>query len=133
MCRILPCVALLALARIAAPQEPKASFIPEDRRMEWRAGVPGGIPSYPRFASARAAPYGAIGDGRADDTRAIQKAIDDCPEGKAVILPEGTYRLTASLDIRRGIVLRGEGPDRTRLVNEATAGNAISFCNYDNE
>jgi hypothetical protein len=127
-------VLLLSLApSIAHAQAPGASVIPEDRRMDWKPGVPGGIPAYPVFANAKAAPYNAKGDGKADDTAAIQKALDDCPEGKAVLLPAGTYRLTAALNIQKSVVLRGEGPEKTRLINEATAGNAISLSNYDNE
>lgn len=128
-----PAVLVLALApALAAAQAPAASPIPADRRMDWKPGVPGGIPAYPVFASAGAA-YGAKGDGVADDTAAIQKALDDCPEGKAVLLPAGTYRLTATLKLSKGVVLRGEGPGKTRLVNEATAGHVIAIANYDNE
>ena len=116
-----------------AAQGRSAPLIPEGRRMDWMPGVPGGIPAYPAFANVKAAPYSAKGDGKADDTAAIQKALDDCPEGKAVLLPSGTYRLTAQLTISKGIVLRGEGPEKTRLINEATANHAISLCNYDNE
>ncbi len=128
-------VTLLLMSPLVDPvqQGKTTSLIPEERRMEWKPGVPGGIPSYPGFASVKAAPYGAKGDGRTDDTAAIQKALDDCPEGKAVLCPAGTYRLTASLTFSRGIVIRGEGPEKTRLVNEATTGNALSFANYDNE
>ena len=124
---------LLGLILALWPFVPQASpLIPDDRRMDWKPGVPGGIPVYPEFANVKTA-YGAKGDGRADDTAAIQKAMDDCPEGRAVLIPAGAYRLTASLAFTRGIVLRGEGPDKTELVNEATAGNAISISNYDNE
>ena len=38
--------------------------------------------------------YGAIGDGIADDTRAIQSAIDS---GKRVLLPIGIYKITKTL------------------------------------
>ncbi len=125
--------AVAACLLLASRAQAQDRIIPDDRRMDWKPGVPGGIPVYPAFASVTAAPYGAKGDGRADDTSAIQKAIDACPEGKAVLLPAGTYRLTATLTVTRGIVLRGEGPEKTRLINEATTGHALSFCNYDNE
>jgi hypothetical protein len=108
-----------------------ASLIPADRRIEWKPGVPGGIPSYPVFCSVRDAAYGAKGDGQADDTAAIQKALDACPAGKAVHAPAGTYRLTGELKISKGIVLRGDGPEKTRLVNEAAAGSIIAICNFD--
>jgi hypothetical protein len=123
----------LLIASVAPAGTQGKSILPDDRRMEWKPGIPGGIPSYRGFANVKNPPYGAKGDGLADDTAAIQKALDDCPEGKAVLCPAGSYRLTAPLKITRGIVLRGEGPEKTRLINEATAGNAIALSNFDVE
>ncbi|MCW8129962.1 MAG: hypothetical protein KIS92_06370 [Planctomycetota bacterium] len=117
----------------ARAQDEKTFALPPERCVEWKPGVPGGIPKYPVFASAMDAPYNAKGDGQADDTAAIQAALDACPAGQAVLLPAGTYRLTAMLSITKGIVLRGEGPEKTRLINEATAKHVIGICNYDNE
>ncbi len=125
---------LLWIVRPVAHAEDRvASIIPVDRRMDWKPGIPGGIPAYPVFTSAKAQPYGAKGDGKVDDTASIQRALDECPEGKGVHLPAGTYRTTKPLNIASGIVLRGDGPEKTRLINEATSGHAISVCNYDNE
>jgi len=101
--------------------------IPADRRIDWKPGVPGGIPSYPLFASVLDAPYSASADGNSDDTHAIQQAINDCPAGKAVRLPKGTYRLTSKLQIRKGIVLRGDGPEQTRLINDDTSDPVIDI------
>lgn len=39
--------------------------------------------------------FGAVGDGVADDTAAIQSAIDN---GNTLYFPEGTYKITSSLD-----------------------------------
>lgn len=44
--------------------------------------------------------YGAVGDGIADDTAAIQAAIDAAvPLGLAVSVPAGRYRITSSIDM----------------------------------
>jgi hypothetical protein len=60
--------------------------------------------------------FGAIGDGKTDDTTAIQKAIDANP-GKTIRLPAGRYRLADVVTIRAsGTVLQGEGPDKTIFV-----------------
>jgi polygalacturonase len=49
--------------------------------------------------------FGAKGDGRTLDTKAIQKAIDTCGEsGGIVVLPAGTY-LTGSIELRSNIEL----------------------------
>jgi hypothetical protein len=109
------------------------ALIPDDRCIDWRPGIPGGIPAYPVFASVRNPPYNAKGDGLADDTHAIRKAIDDCPAGKAVLLPAGTYRLTGMLTLTKGIALRGEGPEKTKLINEATANHIIMLGSRESD
>lgn len=104
----------------------RAEIIPTDRLVSWDPGVPGGIPSYPVFADVTQAPYNAVGDGIADDTAAIQDALDDCPAGRAVFLPTGIYRVHSTLYIRKGIVLRGAGSHKTLIRNESSStGNVI--------
>ena len=65
----------------------------------------------------RAVVVHAVGDGRADDTAAIQSAID-ASRGKGgeglVFLPSGRYRITRSILLRQGVRLYGVG--RTRPV-----------------
>jgi hypothetical protein len=48
--------------------------------------------------------FGAIGDGVADDTAAIQAAID---ASYSVYIPNGTYKVTATIYLRRGLHLYG--------------------------
>ena len=77
------------------------------------------------------APYFATGDGVADDTEAIQQAMNDHPDGNFIIyLPEGVYRITDRIDWPRVdendtncgteqscryTILQGDGPDRTLI------------------
>lgn len=49
--------------------------------------------------------WGAVGDGRADDTAAIRAALDASP---VVYLPAGTYRVTSTIDIGHAKQVRGE-------------------------
>ena len=61
--------------------------------------------------------FQAKGDGQADDTEAIQKAIDQAGSegGGVVCFPQGTYRYrTLSLD--RGVILKGESNTRSVLM-----------------
>lgn len=54
--------------------------------------------------------FGAVGDGLADDTAAIQAAMDCMPEGGIVFFPDGTYRTTSRLIVKhRNVMLTGTG------------------------
>ena len=60
--------------------------------------------------------FGAKGDGVADDTAAIQKAIDQSP-GKVISVPAGKYKITDVLKITRsGTVLQGAGMNQTIFI-----------------
>jgi hypothetical protein len=66
--------------------------------------------------------FGAVGDGVADDTVAIQAAIN-AANGRTLYLPAGTYRLNSGLSyvtsgssvFTKGLALIGDGPDATVL------------------
>jgi polygalacturonase len=51
--------------------------------------------------------YGATGDGETDDTAALQAALDACPPGGIVYLPQGVYRTSAPLTPHPGRTMRG--------------------------
>jgi hypothetical protein len=75
-------------------------------------------PQFPSFESRGAAdvkdaPYGAKGDGRTDDTAAIQRAID---EHEIVFLPKGCYLLTRPLELKPQTKLIGVGQTISLLV-----------------
>jgi Pectate lyase superfamily protein len=52
--------------------------------------------------------YGAVGNGVADDTAAIQSAIN-ASNGGAVVFPPGTYAISATLTLPSNTVLQGPG------------------------
>ena len=79
--------------------------------------------------------YGAAGDGRADDTAALQQALDDLVKHeKACVLfvPSGTYRLTKTVKTVRkahadcqGVAVIGEDPANTILLWDGPAGETM--------
>jgi hypothetical protein len=76
----------------------------------------------PMLAVAPADPFAitvhGVGDGKADDTAAIQQALDSAAEkGEGIVfLPAGRYRITRSLFIWPGLRLFGTGERRPELV-----------------
>lgn len=67
--------------------------------------------------------YGAKGDGKADDTRAMQKALDS---GRNVLIPEGVFRITNALRPKAGQVIEIEGTVKVSdsLIQPLTADAA---------
>ncbi|HET6386084.1 MAG TPA: glycosyl hydrolase family 28-related protein [Armatimonadota bacterium] len=83
---------------------------------------------FPSWANVKP-DYGAVGDGKADDTAAIQKALEDVRRKdspkRALFFPAGVYRITHTLKLERishneplGMSITGEDP-----VNTIITGN----------
>jgi hypothetical protein len=67
---------------------------------------------------------GALGDGGADDTAAVQATVDKVQQegGGVVLFPSGVYRVTANISsTTSGVVLRGEGVLNTRIMPDSNA------------
>lgn len=75
----------------------------------------------PGAADVKASPYHAKGDGEADDTAALQQAIDD---NEIVFLPKGFYYLTRPLQLRPHTKLIGAGQHLSHLLT--TGGDAFA-------
>ncbi len=93
---------------------------------------PGPFPSWANVKSD----YGAVGDGQTDDTRAIQKALDDLhqerPSRSVLYFPAGTYRITDTLILLRtkhnesiNIAIFGEDPATTTIKWDGPAGGVM--------
>ncbi len=105
------------------------TLIPQNRRIKWNPGIAGDIPVY--SVSVNVKDYGAKGDGAADDTEAFKNAIEAASEGEAVFIPEGDYRITRNLRIYKGIALRGEGYQKSRLLfDQPDGGSCIEILTY---
>ncbi len=79
--------------------------------------------------------YGAVGDGKTDDTAALQHALNDLVKHQnfcVVYVPAGHYRLTSTVKTVRhlhndcnGITLVGESPDTTVLQWDGPSGGTV--------
>ena len=79
-------------------------------------------------ADPRAITVKAVGDGRADDSVAIQQAIDAAAaggHGGVVFLPSGRYRISRTIFVRSAVRIFGVGPTRPEIVlGDNSAGYA---------
>lgn len=76
--------------------------------------------------NVKTAPFNAVGDGNADDTAAIQAALDAATGAGRVFFPPGTYAFT-HLQIPYGVRVYGSGWRSTLLfVISGTTGLAIT-------
>jgi hypothetical protein len=87
---------------------------PADRLTTWNPGIPGGVPS--RTTVCATLDAAAYGGGASDATAGIQAALDGWPAGQVVVLSAGTFSISRTLQITKGVVLRGQGPAQTRIV-----------------
>ena len=69
------------------------------------------LPAVAQWSNVR--DLGAIGDGKADDTQALQRAIDT---HRVLYFPVGFYRVSATLKLRADTVLLGMHPALTQIV-----------------
>lgn len=143
--RVLHLPALLAalpILPLAAPAR-AAPFLPASRTVDWtRAGIPGGVPSAGWPIASALAPSGT-----ADDSVAIQQALNDAPARSVVLLGPGVYNIRrgsvvgyghaddygsgvyeCGLYLNRPVVLRGSGPDRT-IIRYGDGTNIVSIGN----
>lgn len=75
--------------------------------------------------------FGAVGDGVAIDTTAIQAAINRVGSlgGGIVLLPPGDFKTDVALtsSSSTGVILRGAGRGATRIKNSNATGNVFTF------
>jgi hypothetical protein len=78
--------------------------------------------------------YGAAGDGKTDDTEAIQRgltALESDEHTRVLFVPAGTYRITQTLTLghRLGVAIIGEDPKTTTIVWDGEPGGTMLSIN----
>lgn len=93
---------VIAVVSIASEPEPiRFDAARADRRQD--------VATHPTPRTTSVRSYGARGNGKADDTKAIQAALDAAASGDRVVyFPPGVY-LARSLQVDVGLVIRGAG------------------------
>jgi len=100
-CRVVWLVVMVAA--VGSAEDPRPAFD------DWgQAGYPGSIPNVTtNVLDVRH--FGAVGDGVTDDAAAIQAVIDAAPDPAVVFFPAGSYLIESELELKTGVVLRGQG------------------------
>jgi Pectate lyase superfamily protein len=109
---LLPCLSSSAHARI----------IPDNRTAPWEGnvGVPGGIPNRTRIYKNIVTDLGADPTGVKDCSAIIQRALNKCPQGQVVYIPEGRFRIESQIrwgSNKSNRTMRGAGMGRTVLFS----------------
>lgn len=77
--------------------------------------------------------YGAVGDGTTDDTTAIQNAFNAVTAGGIIVIPSGTYRISAPLTMtsQTGVTIVGVG--RVNGSETGSKGSKILASGYSGD
>src|SRR2546422_712503 len=132
------CIVLFSVALMTGVMGVTDSYavydVPPGRRITWSAGLDpvGGIPNYTNVTCTGLDPTGV-----ADNTSKIQTCINSAASRTAVFIPAGTYKISADLNMKSNIALRGakataSGPflpnaDASMTTLNLTGGSRIVF------
>lgn len=109
-----------------------AEIIPPERRINWSPGIPGDVPD--KTFVVNVLDYGATGDGRTDDSNAFINATRAIPaSGGLLVIPTGSYLIKKTLSVNKGVLFKGEGHDKTRLLFDLSGRgeSCIDFVKYE--
>src|SRR5262249_17253372 len=111
--------AVAALTFLCAPNPAAAKIIPDNRTAPWQGnvGVPGGIPARRTIYKNIVTDLRAAPTGKEDAAPIINKALNSCPAGQVVYMPEGTFKIATPIypAAKSNFTLRGSGQGRTIL------------------
>lgn len=73
--------------------------------------------------------YGAVGNNSADDTSAIQSALDAASSagGGTVFVPAGTYKISSALTLPTSVSIAGAGMN-TSIIKQTSTTSHVLYC-----
>ena len=96
------------------------------------APIGSGAQSQGPILNVKLAPFNAVGDGAADDTTAIQSAIDTLnviSTGGEIYLPSGRYKVSSTLAVTcNSVTIRGAGPGQQAGGTQNAVGTRIEVA-----
>ena len=110
-----------------------AQIIPADRLIDWSGSGLEAPPPVP-VLEVVATDFGAVGDGVADDRMALLNAMAALGGAPGIVyLPTGQFRVSHSLPLPSGTVLRGAGADSTRILLDlgGTGDDGLVVSSFD--
>jgi len=94
----------------------KNQIVSEERLVDWKSAHQSFEFEYPEL-EINIMDYGAVGDGKTDDSQAITDAILSLEEnGGTIYFPSGEYLLESRISLIEGVVLRGNSSDSSILI-----------------
>jgi PKD repeat protein len=75
--------------------------------------------------------YGALPEEGKDNSGSINAAINAASPGNTVFIPEGTYEVMRTINLKSGITLMGAGQDKTVIVKKTDGSSASTMINGD--
>lgn len=90
------------------------------------------IPATTAFAATiNVTTFGANGSDTSDDLTAIQNAVNSAAVGDTVLLPSGTYYLSANVNGKSGVKIAGAGRDLTTVKMTSDSASTKFFYMYN--
>lgn len=115
---------LVPVLLCSCERRPRA-IIPEDRLFQWQGnvGVPGGIPNRTAVYKDIVRDLGADPTGQVNAAPIIQSAVNSCPAGQVIYVPQGTYLISSGVvwQNKSNQTLRGAGQGKTIFKIATTA------------